>query len=748
MNFTREDWKLFLKKDTLAQKAGAEQRDIIPLVVKELTDNALDTVEEARGDVRSVSLGLIPGGFHVSDKGPGFGREELTRAFSVNRPLVSSKLLRLPSRGALGNGLRVVAGAVAAFDASLIVHTGGRRYDLDVRREDGYTTIGSESASEYPGTRVEILFGENAVDEYALRWGRAARLLSVGGRYAGLTSPYWYSAADLLELLHAADGTVRDVASLFEGNAGAKAGRVAAPWERTRAKELELSDAERLLFAMRENAKPFNHDRLGKIGEIDGLQSSYVHATGEYPTDTGLFIPFAVDVWAEGADDPALSFALNRTPTPGRCYTSHHKNEQTFYLPGAYGREIKTGRTPLSVTVNITTPYVAFTSDGKAPDLSPLLKTGLVDEAIRRAAARAKSVSRRERPREEAVSKKRAILDAIPDAVLAAGGNGQYEFSQRQLFYVVRPSVIEAAGSEPDYGYFCEVLTEYESENEDIKGLYRDNRGVLYIPHAGEEIPVGTRTVSRFKRPEWTFHKIVYCEKEGFFPILRSAKWPERWDCALLTSKGYASRAVKDLLDLLGDDGEPIEVFCIHDADLDGTRIYQTLKEETKSRGKRRVEIHNLGLEPGEGVEMGLPVEKVDRKTEKEPADYVPHEWRGWLKKNRIELNAMSTPQFIRWLDAKMERYAPPKLLPPEEVVRRKYKTSLLHNLNDTVKKSILREAGYHARTRSLFRNALEGAEEIDWTMCIASALNEDRSKEWRDPVATLAEKMARRIDS
>ena len=145
---------------------------------------------------------------------------------------------------------------------------------------------------------------------------------------------------------------------------------------------------------------------------------------------------------------------------------------------------------------------------------------------------------------------------------------------------------------------------------------------------------------------------------------------------------------------------------------------------------------------------MGLPVEKVDRKTEKEPADYVPPEWRRWLKKNRIELNAMNTPQFIRWLDAKMERYAPPKLLPPEEVVRRKYKMSLLRNLNDTVKKSILREAGYHARTRSLFRSALEGAGEIDWNTHIVPALDEDRSKEWREPVSALAEETARKAVS
>ena len=91
---------------------------------------------------------------------------------------------------------------------------------------------------------------------------------------------------------------------------------------------------------------------------------------------------------------------------------------------------------------------------------------------------------------------------------------------------------------------------------------------------------------------------MLYIEKEGFFEALKAAKWPERHDCALLTSKGFSTRAVRDLLDLLADGDEPVTVFCIHDADASGTMIYQTLQEETKARPRRRVEIINLGLEP------------------------------------------------------------------------------------------------------------------------------------------------------
>jgi hypothetical protein len=81
--------------------------------------------------------------------------------------------------------------------------------------------------------------------------------------------------------------------------------------------------------------------------------------------------------------------------------------------------------------------------------------------------------------------------------------------------------------------------------------------------------------------------------------------WPEQFDCAIATTGGYTTRAVKDLFDLLATSSEPVTVFCIHDADAAGTMIYHTLQNETKARGARKVEIVNLGLEPWEGVSMG-----------------------------------------------------------------------------------------------------------------------------------------------
>ena len=73
-------------------------------------------------------------------KAPASTRTRLPNLFSIARPLTSTKMLRLPTRGALGNGLRVAAGAVLASDGKLAVISRGVRLELKPQR-DGTTTV-------------------------------------------------------------------------------------------------------------------------------------------------------------------------------------------------------------------------------------------------------------------------------------------------------------------------------------------------------------------------------------------------------------------------------------------------------------------------------------------------------------------------------------------------------------------------------------------------------------------------------
>ena len=145
--------------------------------------------------------------------------------------------------------------------------------------------------------------------------------------------------------------------------------------------------------------------------------------------------------------------------------------------------------------------------------------------------------------------------------------------------------------------------------------MYREPRGSIYHPHRGETITLGTLMVEDYKRPVWTFNKLVYIEKEGFSEALKDARWAERYDCMLMSSKGFTTRAARDLVDKLAEHDEPSTIFCVHDADAWGTMIYQTFQEATRARGARKVRIVNLGLEPWEAIESRREVENVERVT-------------------------------------------------------------------------------------------------------------------------------------
>lgn len=191
--FHREDWTLFRNLNTLGQRAGVSQRDIAKLAVKELVDNALDSAW-------ACQYGTTKGGFiYVEDNGEGLpgADADIAALFSVSRPLSSFKLLRLPTRGALGNGLRVVAGAVLASGGELVVKTLGRALRLRPRDSNGGTDIEHLGAWNGTGTRVELLLGDAMpVDDVAFDWARRATLLTGGETYKGKTSPWWLHRRD------------------------------------------------------------------------------------------------------------------------------------------------------------------------------------------------------------------------------------------------------------------------------------------------------------------------------------------------------------------------------------------------------------------------------------------------------------------------------------------------------------------------------------------------------------------------
>lgn len=689
--FVREDWTMFRALGTLTQRAGVSASWLRRLVAKELVDNALD-------EAGACEVGTLPGGgIFVEDNGPGIDPGVLAEMFSIRRPLLSSKLKRLPTRGALGNGLRVVVGAVLASGGTLTIWTRDQRVNL-IPGDDGFTTAVTSPAVCPSGARVEVHLG-NSVPEDAdeLAWARTAiEVAARGSSYKGKPSPHWFDADAFFELTQAAIGvSVRQLVESLDGCTGRKAGEVAGGLLGRPAVTLARAEAMDVLARAREQARPVNPERLGHVGPLLSLGDGYARERGTIEVAPGrdgmnAALPFVIEAWASVADVDSLVVCVNRSPVAAEVTTHRGQKRKLAIFGCGLEHYVDVGQKSMRLTLNIISPYMPITSDGKTPDLVRYLAP--LQSAIKKAAAAAKRTSR-PTAGDEPISLKLAILASLSAAVRQAGGDGAYRFSQRQLYYAVRP-LVEWHTSDPDYDYFCQVITDHEASGAAIPGMYRDARGVLYHPHLRQDIALGTLAVEQYERPAWTFNKILYSEKEGFFEILKADGWPERHDCALLTSKGYASRAARDLLDLLGETGEDLQFFCIHDADAAGTKIFESLQEGTAARSGRKVRIVNLGLEPSEALDMSLQVENVKRKKRSPVASYVSQSWAEWLQKHRVELNAMSSPQFIAWLDEKMAAHGGGKVVPPELVLGQAAERQIKTNVRQRETDRILGEAG------------------------------------------------------
>jgi len=481
LKFEREDWTSFRTVEGLQQKAGVAKDVLTRLVLKELTDNGLDTGA-------AVKVGELPeGGYFVEDGGPGIDGTpaDIARLFSINRPMVSTKLLRLPTRGALGNGLRVVAGAVLASEGALVVITRNQRITLRPERDGTTTVVDVKTVKFLVGTRVEITFGP-ALPCYdnPTRWADlACGFVGVGQTYGGRSSPHWYDVPNFHDLLSASSTRlVRELVAALDGCTGGKAGEIvdAAGLRRTLCRDVTRPQAAMLLRFARHCAKPVRPERLGAVGAE--MFPDYAYAVVRDTVAFGAeephaMIPFVVEAWAapKDADEgkTSLTMLVNRTPVTGSIRAARDKREINVFGCGLRHTVAQAPKdAEFSICLNLITPYMPITSDGKEPNLAPFFAA--IETAIGRVVRKA------HRPTAgSGQSQKDVVLDNLDAVIAAVSGDGEYRFNQRQLFYALRPIVMDEIGKELKEGNFAGIITDYETEHGDIEGMYREPRGSI-----------------------------------------------------------------------------------------------------------------------------------------------------------------------------------------------------------------------------------------------------------------------------
>ncbi len=399
----RPDTTLFATLHGLQMQSGVTVMELRRLVLKELTDNALDA-GDAVGRPGAEIEKLGRNRYRIEDQGEGVRGtpEQLAALFALDRPMISGKFWRLPERGALGNGLRIIIGYIAATGGTIEVTSQDRRVLLRPLK-NGRTEIIETSEVTHPiGTRIIVTFGSElplAYDE--LSWSEAAIAISrrAGPPYARATSPHWMDAEQLhgaLSFMQPPETTVRQFVERLDGCAGARAGKIAAPFGKNRTcQSMSEADAAQLLAAMQAAVRPVKPQALGLIGmdaydpdeyDYERQFGSFMHGARE-PQAT---IPFIVEVWVtvtdHKGDDVEIVVLANRTPIVADVSASRTYSDKTIALSGAglgykYDDDIQVKLGACSIVIHITAPFIPLLSLGKLPDLSVFEKE--INEAIR-----------------------------------------------------------------------------------------------------------------------------------------------------------------------------------------------------------------------------------------------------------------------------------------------------------------------------------------------------------------------------
>jgi hypothetical protein len=285
------------------------------------------------------------------------------------------------------------------------------------------------------------------------------------------------------------------------------------------------------------------------------------------------------------------------------------------------------------------------------------------------------------------------------------------------VMYAARPLVLEMTGGKcwKDSAYFTQTLLPgFMDEYSELAGGWNvvfDARGHFEEPYTKERIDLGTLEVRRYVNtwsrdgggvldvssilpdtlyptsgPADRYAFALFVEKEGYRPLLTAAHIAERFGIAIMSTKGMTTTAARELIDRLSDRG--VTILVLHDFDKAGFSIVATLASSSwRYTFDHAPNVVDLGLRLADVEEMGLASEPVDYAGEQDPrwnlrdngatpaeCDYLvrTHSYKCYHGE-RVELNAMTADQFVRFLEARLKAAGVTKVVPEAEVLERAY---------------------------------------------------------------------------
>jgi DNA topoisomerase VI subunit B len=565
---------------------------------------------------------------------------------------------------------------------------------------------------------------------------------------------------------------------------------------------IDHSALDALLQAMQRLSAPVKPEALGILGEahFDAWIANGTDSDGfRYKRLTGIDtegLPFVVECAFALSEDPLLQgvhIGLNwsvplSNPIERNEFTAAD-GDTVWGLGGLLeSNRIDLDDDPICLALHIICPRFKFLERGKGsvhlpPAFAQAVSKAVLDTTREWAAVKKKQerdqrqaerlMERISRKPHEHVSVKQAAYNVIPEAYRKASGNGRYPANARQIMYAARPAIQELTGRSLDDTYFTQTLLpdymrEHAEEAANWDVVY-DARGHLWEPHSGYEVGLGTLGVREYLAdmrstprglgisiPDFSFQfptcgpmnrygAILYVEKEGFLPLLRQVGLAEKYDMAIMSSKGMGTTAVRTLFEKLSGQ---VMILVLHDFDKSGFSIVGTLRRDTRRYAFTTVpRVIDLGLRLEDVLKWNLAAEDVINDSD--PTDNLmengatPEEVaflrgtpmfdggrRQKYRGQRVELNAFTSDQFIAWLEGKLQEHGVEKVIPDDTTLNQAYRRGAAIQRCQAILDKALAEVETHASGMEVpqdlhdqVRQRLVAAPSLAWDEAIEGLL-------------------------
>lgn len=302
-----------------------------------------------------------------------------------------------------------------------------------------------------------------------------------------------------------------------------------------------------------------------------------------------------------------------------------------------------------------------------------------------------------------------AAFQTMEEAYNAASDNGNYVANARQIMYAGRPLIQQLTQEMLNDKYFTQnLLPRYMRENPETTATWDvvfDARGHFSEPHTASEVQLGTLDVRRYLSelpvrdipiyepdqlypthgPQHRFGAILFIEKEGFSPLLEQVRIAERYDCAIMSTKGLSNTASRSLIDELCGKHD-IPALVLHDFDKSGFSIFATLSTSSQRYSfQHEIRCVDIGVRLEDVETWGLQSElfytKMSQKAVGEnlmrngatldEALFIARD------RKRVEVNAFKSADLVKFIEGKLEANGVKKLIPDKETLEAAYRRSL-----------------------------------------------------------------------